>query len=151
MAYRPKHIAEYLALRIVVGLVWILPYRILLFIAWVAAGVSFPLLRKRLRETKRRIVSVMGTDTPPAEIRRIAWISWRNMYFNAFETLRIPHRSESMTSRPMCASAAQFTDAHVAVDVWQMFSRGRLAHLKSFGRHVEELGDDREPPRDRCA
>ncbi len=93
MAHRPKHIAEYIAVRLVVGLVQIVPYRILLSFGWLVAGLTFLLGQKRLRETERRIACVLGEDTPPKRLRHIAWISWRNTIFNAFEALRIPGTS----------------------------------------------------------
>ena len=48
MTYRPKHIAEYLALRLVVGLIQVVPYRLLLSFGWFVAAISFALGRKRL-------------------------------------------------------------------------------------------------------
>ncbi len=93
MAHRPKHIAEYVAVRLAVGLVQIIPYRLLLSFGWLAAGLTFLLGHRRVRETKRRIASVLGADISPKRVRNIAWISWRNMIFNAFEALRIPFTS----------------------------------------------------------
>lgn len=93
MAYRPKHIVEYVAVRAVFGLVQVVPYRLLLTIGWLVAAISFRVDRKRLRETERRITSVLGAHISPKRVRNIAWTSWRNTIFNAFEALRIPRTS----------------------------------------------------------
>ncbi|MBL7077707.1 MAG: lysophospholipid acyltransferase family protein [Kiritimatiellae bacterium] len=99
MAYRPKHIAEYVAMRLVVGLVQIVPYRVLLFLGWTVAGLTFLPGRKRRRETERRIASVLGPDTSPKRLHHIAWMSWRNTIFNTFEALRIPKTSAAWVEK----------------------------------------------------
>lgn len=99
MRYRPKHIAEYVAMRAIIGLACILPYRLLLLMGWFLAGASFLLLRKPVVEAKRRIVSVLGADTPATRVRYIAWISWRNTVFNTLEALRLPRTSPNWVGK----------------------------------------------------
>lgn len=55
---------------------------------WLLARLAFSVLRFRRVETLRRIRQVFGPELPPAVCRRIAWISLRNVFFNAFELLR---------------------------------------------------------------
>ena len=120
MAYRPKHIAEYVALRLTAGLVQVVPYRLLLFTGWIVAGISFGLMRKRRDETGRRIRSVLGNTTPTATVRRIAWISWRNMVFNAFEALRIPRTSPAWVRK-------HFDPGQMMIDIGKERDAGRGA------------------------
>lgn len=90
MRYRVRHLVEYGALRGVAGLLAVLPYRAALAVAWGAAALAFHLFRFRRRETARRIREVFGTATPARSVRRIAWLSLRNMAFNSVEMMRAP-------------------------------------------------------------
>jgi Kdo2-lipid IVA lauroyltransferase/acyltransferase len=91
--YRPKHIVEYAALRVVAAVVVLLPYRAALVLGWAIARLSFAILRSRVREAERRIALVFGDRFAPRERRRIAWISWRNIVFSAVEMIRLGHMS----------------------------------------------------------
>jgi len=85
MKYRPKHIAEYALLRIVVFFTSLLPYRGSLAIGWLIAFIAFHILRLRRDEAIRRMRSVFGDKYTDREYRHIAWISARNTAFNAIE------------------------------------------------------------------
>ena len=90
MRYRPKHIVEYAATRAAVWLVNVLPYCVSLALAWTIGGLVFYVLRFRVTETERRIREVFGSTVSPAQVRRIAWLSWRNCVFTAVEATRGP-------------------------------------------------------------
>jgi KDO2-lipid IV(A) lauroyltransferase len=90
MKYRPKHIAEYVLLRGVTGAFLVLPHRVALLIAWLLALVTFHLIRFRRAEAERRIRSVFGDRFDRRQVRRIAWISLRNFFFNTAELARLP-------------------------------------------------------------
>lgn len=90
MRYRPKHVIEYGALRALGWLVQWLPNRAALSIGWGAAAISFFLIRFRVHTAMSRIRHVVGDDVPEREIRRIAWVSFRNLCFNVIEILRMP-------------------------------------------------------------
>jgi len=77
----------------------VLPYRIALFVAWVFAGFIFHILRFRRRETLRRIREVFGESKSDGEIKRIAWLSMRNMAFNMVEMMRAPTINEAWVDR----------------------------------------------------
>lgn len=87
MKYRPKHVAEYLLLRAVAGLVGILPYRAALVLAWLLAHLAYPFLGRKRREAVRRIRLVMGESYPLRDARRDAWLSFRNTAFTAVEMI----------------------------------------------------------------
>jgi KDO2-lipid IV(A) lauroyltransferase len=73
------------------GLVNILPYRVLLAIAWLVAGFLFHVVRMKRKVVARRIRSVFGAELPEKEVRRIAWLSLRNIAFNVVEMMRASH------------------------------------------------------------
>jgi KDO2-lipid IV(A) lauroyltransferase len=80
---------EYGVFRLLAGLAVALPHRAALGLAWLVAAFLFHGARFRRAETLRRIRSVLGSDLPPRQARRIAWLSLRNLAFNAVEMLRI--------------------------------------------------------------
>lgn len=89
MRQRPKHIVEYLALRGFAGFLNLLPYRLALCAGWGAAWLAHYVVGFRRAEARRRVRLVLGAAVTDREIRRIAWISWRNMCFNIVENLRM--------------------------------------------------------------
>lgn len=88
MKYRPKHIIEYLFARGLFGLVNALPLRMALGAGWLIARFFFHILRYRTVEAQRRLEEVFGDRFTPRERRHIAWISFRNICFNAVEAAR---------------------------------------------------------------
>jgi KDO2-lipid IV(A) lauroyltransferase len=86
--HRPKHWLEYLALRLAAALLRFAPWWLGQALLWLLARLAFSLLRFRRAETLRRIRQVFGPELPPAAQRRIAWLSLRNLFFNAFELMR---------------------------------------------------------------
>lgn len=99
MSVRPGHVMEYAALRLIGGVLNLLPYRAALAAGWVLALAGFHLVRFRRREAERRIREVFGERFSPREVRHIAWISFRNLAFSAVEVLRSPR----MTLERFCA------------------------------------------------
>lgn len=73
------------------GLVNILPYFLLLVIAWLVAAFLFHVVRMKRKVVTRRIRAVFGEDMPEKEVKRIAWISLRNIAFNVVEMMRASH------------------------------------------------------------
>jgi len=88
MKHRPKHIAEYIALRAVAGLIRILPYRIALSLGWLIGSFFFHVLRFRRAKAEQRLIEVFGDRFSAKERKRIAWVSLRNICFNAIEAAR---------------------------------------------------------------
>jgi KDO2-lipid IV(A) lauroyltransferase len=91
MRYRPKHVLEYLALRGFAGLVLLLPHRVAMAVGWGVAFLGHRLIGFRRAEAHRRIRLVLGPGVSSARVRRIAWVSWRNLCFNVIENIRM-HR-----------------------------------------------------------
>ena len=84
----PKHLLEYAALLLFGTLIRLLPLRLALFLGWLLALIMHHLFRFRRAEAHRRIRLVLGSTPTQADINRIAWISWRNLCFNAVEAIR---------------------------------------------------------------
>lgn len=88
MKYRPRHIAEYAALVLCSGLIRALPLRAALVPGWIFAAFTHWIGRLNVQRTRARIREVCDGRCTEREVRRIAWIAWRNLCFNAIEALR---------------------------------------------------------------
>ncbi len=90
---------EYAAFRLLAGLLRWMPYRAGLALAWAVARATHRTGRKRRIEARRRIREVFGPALPERRVRRIAWISWRNLCFNAVEIARLPRMNARWVER----------------------------------------------------
>lgn len=89
MKYSFKHRIEYLLLLCVLMPLGRLPYRFNLGLMYILAWITHHIGRFRVAAARERIREVLGEETPPREVRRIAWISWRNLCFNLVEMARV--------------------------------------------------------------
>lgn len=102
MKHQPKHVVEYAVLMVVGGLVRALPLRVALALTWVAAAATHFLGRMHVERTRRRVRSVLGPTAPEKQVRRVAWIAWRNLFFNAIDGLRYASLTpEKMRRQPL--------------------------------------------------
>ncbi len=99
MANRPKHVAEYAALRVVHALVNVLPYRAALALGWAMAWLAFRVVHWRVAEAERRIRDVFGADMPRREVRRIARRAMQSFFFCVIDTLRVPRLTHAWIAR----------------------------------------------------
>ena len=90
---RPKHIVEYLALRGFGSLVNRIPHRLALIVGWGTAFLIHHMFRFRVSIARQRIREVFLDRFSEKEIRKVAWISWRNTCLNAVDLLRMPSLS----------------------------------------------------------
>lgn len=88
MKHRPKHIVEYILLRGLLGVVNILPLRAGLALGWLIGAFFFHVLRYRRDKALSRLKEVFGDRFTEKERQRIAWLSFRNICFNAIEVAR---------------------------------------------------------------
>lgn len=88
MKYKPKHIVEYALLVLVADLIRILPLRAALAMAWLVAAGSHFIARVNVDRTRKRVRDVLGDGVSEKQIRRIAWVAWRNLCFNAIDAFR---------------------------------------------------------------
>ncbi len=102
--YRPKFVAEYIALRVIALLAVILPYRLVLCIAWGVAKLGAVAMSKRMKKFERRLRTVLGEDYTDTQIREILWLAWRNLCFSVIEMLRTPAITESWVKKSYSGS-----------------------------------------------
>jgi lauroyl/myristoyl acyltransferase len=102
MKYKPAHVVEYLLVVMLGGLIRILPLRAGLALGWLAAAGSHFIGRVHVHRTQARIRQVFGDGLPEHEVRRIAWLSWRNLCFNAVEGFRFTRLTpEKLRKQPI--------------------------------------------------
>ena len=113
MKHRPKHLIEYLLLRGFLCLVNILPLRVSLGLGWLIAHLFFHGLRYRTDKALSRIEEVFGDRFTPKERRQIAWISFRNICFNAVEAARFGKLTpEKLQQMPLYEQMKQVQHYH---------------------------------------
>jgi KDO2-lipid IV(A) lauroyltransferase len=113
MKHRPKHIIEYLLLRALLGLVRLVPLRVALALGGLIGAFFFYVLRFRSAEAQRRLQEVFGDQFSARERRRIAWLSFRNICFNAIEAARFYKLSPEQTRRmPLYRAIEQVRNAY---------------------------------------
>ncbi len=128
MKSRPKHWIEYAALRAVALPVQILPHSAALTVGWALALIARPFFGAWVREARRRIRLVLGPDVPERVVCRTAWISWRNMFFTAVETLRFGGMTQARLGRIYaCDEASKTLFEHSRT------GRGALAAVPHMG------------------
>lgn len=88
MKSRTKHFFEYVMLRGMFVIANILPLRAALGIGWLTGRFFFHILRFRRDKAESRLKQVFGDRFSDRERRRIAWLSFRNLCFNAVEAAR---------------------------------------------------------------
>ena len=88
MKHPLKHYTEYALLLLFGTTIRLFPLRIALLLGWLIALIGHHLVRFRRAEARRRIQHVLDKNLTPAQINKIAWISWRNLCFNAVEAIR---------------------------------------------------------------
>lgn len=113
MIHRPKHIAEYVLLRGLLAIVNVLPLRLALAVGWLLGALFFYVLRFRAAEAQRRLTEVFGDRFTVKERRRIAWLSFRNICFNAVEAARFHKLTpEQMRRMPLYRSIEKVHSAY---------------------------------------
>lgn len=96
--YRPRHIFEYLLLRLTILLTYRTHIRFALSVGWLLAWFSHYILRYRVDAAEERIQEVFG-KLERREVKRIAWQSWRDFVFNVVEMYRLPRIDEKWIRR----------------------------------------------------
>jgi lauroyl/myristoyl acyltransferase len=128
MKYRPKHIAEYILLRVVAFLVCILPYRAALALGWGLAALAFHVFRFRRDKAVTRMRSVFADRYTEREYQHMAWISLRNTVFSALEVLRMPR-----ATKEWCNRIFDYEEAKATIIRQQETGRGGIIALPHMG------------------
>ncbi|MFH0879550.1 MAG: lysophospholipid acyltransferase family protein [Lentisphaerota bacterium] len=111
MTYKISHILEYALLRVLSGVVNLLPHKGALLLGWAAAAISFPLLKSKMRRTQVRIKQVFGARYSDREVREISRRAWRTFMFNMVESMRTPR-----VTLPWIKKVVDLTDVPMAFD-----------------------------------
>jgi KDO2-lipid IV(A) lauroyltransferase len=128
MKYRVKHVVEYVALRGVAGLVTVLPYRAALALGWGIAWLAFHVGRFRRAETLRRIREVFGDKHDERGVRRIAWLSLRNLMFTAVDIMRTPAYGAATLGK-----IADYGEIQKALESHKALGRGGIVAIPHMG------------------
>jgi KDO2-lipid IV(A) lauroyltransferase len=141
MSHRPKHIIEYILLVLAAGLIRILPLRAGLALGWIAAVCMHYLGRFRKAEAHRRLRLVFGDRFSEKEIRHIAWISWRNLCFNAVEAIRFPKLTiDNIKKQPMAAQVPKLIQALEKEEAGYIFATIHMGNWDMAGVVGELMG-----------
>lgn len=87
---KPKYLVEYVLVRMLAFVIQHLPYRAGLVLGWGVAWLAFYVVGFRVRKAEARIREVFGTRFSSRQVRRIAWMSWRNFVFSVVDLVRVP-------------------------------------------------------------
>ncbi|MBM4152087.1 MAG: hypothetical protein FJ220_01005 [Kiritimatiellaceae bacterium] len=88
MNHSLKHRIEYNLLQVALVVLNLLPLRMALGLGWIVGRFFFHILRFRVDKALQRLEQVFGDRFTDQQRRRIAWISFRNLCFNAVEAAR---------------------------------------------------------------
>ncbi len=104
MKHKPTHILEYVLVVLFGFIVRILPLRVALSLGWLVAVCSHFIGRVHVERTRKRVRQVLGPDASEREVRRVAWIAWRNLVFNAIEGFRFTKlTTDKIRKQPIAA------------------------------------------------
>jgi KDO2-lipid IV(A) lauroyltransferase len=113
MNHRLKHLFEYVMLRGLRGAVNRLPLRAGLAVGWLIGRFFFHVLRFRRDKAESRLKQVFGDRFSAKERKRIAWISFRNICFNAVEAARFGKLTpEKLKQMPLYEQMKQVQKYH---------------------------------------
>lgn len=141
MKHRPKHIAEYILLRGIAGVVGVLPYRLALALGWGLAAFAFYGLRWRRAEAQRRIREVFGEQYTKPEVKRIAWLSLRNTAFSAAEMLMASRLNRAWLEKyAECEAGRDILSTHVTNGEGAILAFVHMGSWDAAGVCMEELG-----------
>lgn len=101
MKYKISHIAEYGVARAMSALLAALPHRVALGLAWGPVRLAFALNGKLRARTLRRMRQALGEGIPERELKRMAWLAFRNLAFTAVEGIRFPGIRKAWVDRHM--------------------------------------------------
>ncbi|HKL22428.1 MAG TPA: hypothetical protein VJ904_11525 [Tichowtungia sp.] len=113
MKHRSKHLIEYMLLRGLMGLARVLPQRAALALGWLIGRFFFSVLRYRRDKAVVRLEAVFGDRFCAKERKRIAWLSFRNICFNAVEAARFSQLTpEKLRQMPLYERMQQVQEFH---------------------------------------
>ncbi len=140
MHYRTKHIVEYILLRMIAGLVSIMPYRIALSIGWLVAKLASVVMRKRMYGFEERVRSVFGNTHSDKEIKKILWLALRNFCFGAVELLRVPLMSDKRIKKTFADGKPTDLDPYLADGTGAILALTHMGNWELAGISLANFG-----------
>lgn len=139
--YRPKHIAEYAALRFVSNLVNVLPLNAALGLGSAFAPVGFRFDRDRRLRAMERIAQVFA-ELSDADVARIAKASFRDLVWHTIEILRTPKVTRKWTEENAILKQddRDRLDGALALDKGVILAVPHLANWDLAGVALQQLG-----------
>ena len=101
MKYKISHMLEYGVVRAISAFLVALPHRVALGLVWGPVRLAFALNGKLQARTLRRMRQALGEEIPDRELKRMAWLAFRNLAFTAVEGIRFPGIRKSWVDRHM--------------------------------------------------
>ena len=101
MKYKISHLLEYGTVRAISAFLVALPHRVALGLVWGPVRLAFALNGKLQARTLRRMRQALGEGIPERELKRMAWLAFRNLAFTAVEGIRFPGIRKSWVDRHM--------------------------------------------------
>ncbi len=140
MHIRPKHRIEYFLLRTLVRVFRLLPMRLAFGLMWGIAVLGHYGFRFRAAEARRRIREVFGDHYSEREVRRIAWVSWRNLCLNVVELCRAPDMTEEWIHRHLDLRAIESSLAYIRSGKPAIFGTAHIGNYDIIGTALYKLG-----------
>ena len=141
MANRPKHVVEYALLVGAGGLIRVLPLRVGLCLGWFMAWCMHYLGGFRRAEAIRRLDEVFGDRFSDQERKHIAWISWRNLCFNAIEAIRFSKLTlEDVKKQPLVNEAPRLFKALEEEKAGYIFATIHMGNWDMAGVTADLMG-----------
>jgi KDO2-lipid IV(A) lauroyltransferase len=141
MKYRPKHIAEYLLLRGIAGVSGVLSYRLALTLGWGVAALAFYGVRWRRAEAVRRIREVFGEEYTNSDVKRIAWLSLRNLVFNTIEMIAASRLNRAwLEKHAECEAGRDTLSTQVTNGEGAILAVIHMGNWEAAGIGMEQLG-----------
>ena len=140
--HRPKHIFEYMLLVSAGGILRTLPLRVALSLGWLVAKCMHHIRGGfRKKEAHRRLREVYGDRFSDKEIKQMAWISWRNLCFNAVEMIRFSKLTvEDVKKQPLAKEAPRLFKALEKEENGYIFATIHMGNWDMAGVTADLMG-----------
>ena len=141
MKHRPKHLIEYILLVLAAGLIRVLPLRAGLALGWLVAGCIHHIGGFRKAKARHRLKLVYGDRFTDRQIRHIAWISWRNLCFNAVEAIRFSKLTvDQVKTQPLARQIPRLAAALEQEEAGFIFATIHMGNWDMAGVAADLLG-----------
>lgn len=114
MKHPIKHYFEYIFIIILSQIIRFIPERFALCVGWVIAATFHFIFQFRKKEAILRINQVFKNKLTKKEIKKIAWVSWRNLCFNAIDMIRYKKLISASATNKAVENKFLFIENHLS-------------------------------------